>query len=65
MTRKPRHKISDKAPGVEITTEVSLKVDWGSLVSGLTTVAAQGAATYSAFDGQAMQFLRWCRRRAQ
>ncbi len=52
MTRKPRHKISDKAPGVDITTEVSLKVDWGSLITGLTTVAAQGAATYfGATDG--------------
>jgi uncharacterized protein YjbI with pentapeptide repeats len=52
MLRKPRHKVSGSPPGVEITPEVSLKVDWSSLVSNLVTVAAQGFATcYGITDG--------------
>ena len=47
MTKKPRHKVSNRPPGVELATEVSLKVDWGALVTNLVTVAAQGFATYA------------------
>lgn len=43
--KKPRHGVSGRAPGVEIGTDVSLRIDWKNLVSNLTAVATQGFAT--------------------